>query len=82
MSLSPGKSSVQVKGRVGDVFDNEAHFTETLDNVVALVAEVALEMNHFVLHELGLEELNSGFLECVVCTTVEIATARTDTVTC
>lgn len=77
--MSIGPSGVQVKGRVGDIFDNETHFAKPLDNVVALIAEVALEMNHFVLHELRLEELNGGFLECVVCTTVEIAPTRTDT---
>lgn len=71
---------VQVKGGVGDVFNDKAHFTKTLDNVVTLVTEMTLEVNHFFLDELGVKEWHGGFLEGMVGTTVQIATARANTV--
>lgn len=37
----------EVEGGVGDGFDVETHSAETLDNVVSLVAEMALESFHF-----------------------------------
>lgn len=85
---------LQVKGGIGDVFDDEAHFAESLDDKVTLVlggvsevlgekkekrvvegetyAEVTLEMDHFVLDELGLQERDGGVLEGMGGTTVKV----------
>lgn len=70
---------LQVEGRVGNVFDDESHLAEALDDKVALVAEVALQVNHFLLDKLGLKELHGSLLESVVGTTIKIATARANT---
>ncbi len=75
-----GRIIVQVKGRVGDIFNHKAHLAKTLDDVVALVAEVALEMDHFLLDQRRVEELHGCLLEGVVCAAVEIAATRSDAV--
>jgi hypothetical protein len=41
-------------------------------------AEVALEVNHLVLDQLGLEHGDGGLLERVSGATIEVATARAD----
>jgi hypothetical protein len=68
-----------VEGAVRHVLDHETHFTETLDDIVALVAEMSLQRNHFLLHKGGLEHGNGGLLKGSVGATIEVGTAGTDT---
>lgn len=68
----------QVEGRVRHVLDDEAHLAQTTDHQVALVAEVALQVHHLVLHEAGLQHGDGGFLEGVGGTSVEVRTTGAD----
>ena len=74
------KVEPQVKGRVGQVPDVEAHGAQAVDDVVALVAEVVLEGHHFFLHEGGLEHGDGGFLEGHVGAAVEVGAAGADAI--
>jgi hypothetical protein len=68
----------QVEGRVWDVFNDKSHFAESTDDVVSLVAEVALQMGHLDLDQVRLQHGNGGFLQGVNSTAVKVATARSD----
>lgn len=68
-----------VEGAVRHVLDHEAHVTEALDHIVALVAEVSLQRNHLLLHKGRLKHGNRGLLERCVGTTIEVGTAGADT---
>jgi len=72
----------QVKGRVGDLPDDEAHVAQPLDYVIALVAEVVLQGDHFLLDEGRLEHGDGGFLEGDVGSAVEVGAAGANAVGC
>lgn len=64
----------EVKGRVGHRLDVEAHLAETVNHVVTLGAEVALERLHLAEDEAGLQHGDSGLLERHVGATVQVRT--------
>jgi len=68
----------QVEGAVGNEWDLEAHRSQSINDVISLLAEVMLQGAHLVLDFSGLEHGDSSFLERYVGTSVEVRTARAD----
>lgn len=73
-----GQVQPDVEGGLGHVLHAEANLMQTLQDVVALFAEVGLQRLHLGADEGGLQHRDGGFLEGHVGATVEVGARRAE----
>jgi hypothetical protein len=68
----------QVEGAVRNEWDLEAHRSQSVNDIVSLLAEVMLQGTHLVLDLVGFEHGDSSLLEGNVGASVEVRSTRAD----